>query len=132
MGTRHTSGANASLEQTWAVIGTSVRIVGGKNAPSALPPRSSLPPIATASSTQRCVRPAAVPSTIGPRSVVGVERVADLERSGAGDERVHELIPDVLVDEHPLDADAHLAGIRERTDEAALDRPLDVRASCRR
>ena len=66
-----TSGANASFEQTWAVVGTSVRTVGGKNVPSALPPSRTLPPSATASSTQRWVRPAAVASTIGPTSVVG-------------------------------------------------------------
>ena len=66
-----TSGAKASFEQTWAVGGTSVRIVGGKKLPSALPPRRTLPPIATASSTQRWVRSAAAPSTIGPSSVSG-------------------------------------------------------------
>ena len=32
------------------------------------------------------------------------------------------------MDEHPLDADAHLAGVREGADEAALDRPVEVGA----
>ncbi len=66
-----TSGANASFEHTAAVTGTSVRIVGGKYVPSAVPPRSALPPAASASSTQRWVRDAALPSTIGPTSVCG-------------------------------------------------------------
>ena len=32
----------------------------------------------------------------------------------------------VLVDEHPLDADADLAGVGERADEHAPDRPVEV------
>ena len=36
------------------------------------------------------------------------------------------VVPDLLVDEHPLDADADLAGIRERADQDALDRPVEV------
>src|SRR3972149_5112485 len=66
-----TTGAKASLEQTWAVVGTSVRIVGGKKAPSARPPVRSLPPMEIASSTPRCARCAWASSTIGPRTVSG-------------------------------------------------------------
>ena len=68
---RTTSGANASLLQTWAVAGTFSRTVGSKNAPSAWPPASTVPPAATASSTQRRVRTTFASSTIGPMSVVG-------------------------------------------------------------
>ena len=56
-----------------------------------------------------------------------IERVAHLELACPGDELVHEDVPDVLVDEHPLDTDADLAGIGERADEAAPHRPVEVR-----
>ena len=36
------------------------------------------------------------------------------------------VVPDVLVDEHPLDADADLAGVGEGADEAPPDRPVEV------
>src|SRR5690242_21284421 len=39
----------------------------------------------------------------------------------------HERIPDVLVDEHPLDADADLAGVRERANERPAHGPVEVR-----
>ncbi len=81
-----TSGAKASLEQTWAVTGVSVRIVGGKYVPSARPPIRTRPPSWTASSTQRWVRAAAASSTIGPRSVPGSDRVAHDQRPGALDQ----------------------------------------------
>ena len=55
-----------------------------------------------------------------------IERIAHLEQACAGDELVHECVPDVLVDEHPLDADADLAGVGEGTDEAAPHRPVEV------
>src|SRR3990172_898777 len=66
-----TTGAKASLEQTWALTGTFSRTVGGKNVPFARPPARTRPPRATASSTQRWVRSAAASSTIGPMSVPG-------------------------------------------------------------
>ena len=127
-----TSGANASFEQTAAVRGTSVRIVGGKNVPSALPPTRILPPRSTASSTQRWVRDAAFSSTIGPTSVVGSSGSPTLSAAAPAEELVHELVPDVLVDERPLDADADLARIGEAADEVPLDGPVDVRRTCRR
>ena len=121
-----TSGANASFEQTWAVTGTSVRTVGGKNVPSALPPARTRPPIATASSTQPWVRDAWC--VVDHRADVGrrIERVAELEVRDARQELVHERVPDRLVDEHPLDADADLAGVGERTDQDPLDRPVEI------
>ena len=66
--------------------------------------------------------------SVDHRADVGrrVERVADLERR-APRELVHERVPDVLVDEHPLDADADLARIGEAADEGPLDRPVEVR-----
>ena len=55
-----------------------------------------------------------------------------LSACGALDELGHERVPDVLVDEHPLDADADLAGVRERADERSAGRPSRGRRSCRR
>ena len=70
-GNTTTSGANASLEHTWAWTGVSLRTVGGKKLPSAVPPSRTLPPSALASSTHAWVRAAAAASTIGPTSTVG-------------------------------------------------------------
>ena len=81
-------------------------------APSAWPPTRTRAPSASASRTQRSVRAAASGSTIGPRSVVGVHGVAHPQRRGARDEALHERVPDRLVDEQPLHADADLAGCR--------------------
>jgi hypothetical protein len=58
-----TSGANASFEQTAAVTGTSVRIVGGKNVPVGLAAQEALPP-----ARERLVDPA-----LGPRRRVLVD-----------------------------------------------------------
>ena len=82
--------------------------------PSARPPARTVPPSATASSTQRWVR-ARLPG-VDHRADVGrrVERVADLQRLDALEELGHERVPDRLVDEHPLDADADLARRRRR------------------
>ena len=113
-----TSGANASFEQTWASTGTFSRTVGSKNAPSALPPTTTLPPSWTASSTQRWVRAAAWPSsTIGPTSVTGSIGSPRWSALTPVDELLEERLADVLVEEHALDADAHLAGVGERPDE---------------
>ena len=48
-----------------------ITVVGGRTAPSALPPMSTLPPASTASWTQRSVRCALARSTIGPTCVSG-------------------------------------------------------------
>ena len=100
--------------------------------PSALPPARTLPPSATASSTQRWVRDGLV--RVDHRADVGrrIERVADLEVADALDEPLHERVPDRLVDEHPLDADADLAGVGEGADEDPPDGPVEVGASRRR
>ena len=89
-------------------------------------PPGAVPPIATASSTQRWVRPAAVASTIGPTSVVGSSGSPTLSAAAPATNLLEERVPDVLVDERPLDADADLARVREAADEAALDRPVEV------
>ena len=123
-----TSGANASLEQTWAVGGTSVRIVGGKKLPSARPAQEQ-----RATEGDGLVDPALGPAGRGAvdhRAEIrrGIEWIAQLQVGGAGHEAVHERVPDVLVDEHALDADAHLTGVGEGPDEAALDRPVEIGA----
>ncbi len=79
----------------------------------------------------RLVDPALGPAgggTVDHRPDVGrgVERIADLEGLRALDEAGHERVPDPLVDEHPLDADADLAGVGEGADEAAPDGPVEV------
>ena len=42
---------------------------------------------------------------------VGIERVADPQRLGIGDEALGERVGDLLLDEDPLDRDAALAGV---------------------
>src|SRR6185436_13004275 len=50
----------------------------------------------------------------------------EVERLDALEEPLEERLANVLVDEQALDADAHLAGVRERADEGPLDRPVEV------
>ena len=56
----------------------------------------------------------------GPMSVAGIERIAGLHRLHARGEPLHERVVDVGVDDHPLGADAGLAGVLD----ARLDRLL--------
>ena len=112
-----TSGANASLEHTWAVSGTFGQ--DGRREERAVGPAAGED---RAAHRDRLVDPALGPAAwlrVDHRADVGrrVERVADLELRDAGEEPLHERVPDGLVDEHPLDADAHLAGVGERADE---------------
>ena len=96
--------------------------------------RATLPPSATASSTQRCVRGGRV--RVDHRAEVGrrVERIAHLAALRAPSaKRVHEVVPDVLVDERSRWTLMQTwPGVGERADEDAPDRPVEVRASGRR
>ena len=49
--------------------------------------------------------------------VSGCDRVAELQGGDAREELLEEGLADVLVEVHPLDADADLAGVGERADE---------------
>ena len=85
-GNATTSGANASFEQTAAVTGTSVRIVGGKKVPFDGAAEERL-----AAGRERLVDPAlgprgGVPVDHRPDVGLRVERVAQLEGPGALDE----------------------------------------------
>src|SRR5439155_22477367 len=58
---------------------------------------------------------------------LAVEGIADFQPPGYFDELRHERLPDVVVDEHSLDADADLSGVGKRADEDPLDGPVEVR-----
>ena len=127
-----TSGANASLEQTKLAGSAFSIIVGWKNAPSAAPPARTRAPSATAWSIHDCVRNTAFSSIIGPRSVVRVERIAELDRLDGGDELVAEPFVDLLDDKDALHRDADLTGVGESADLDAVDREVEIGIASRR
>src|SRR4029079_2349078 len=61
-----------------------------------------------------------------PQVGLAVEGVAQLQAFRSRDELLHECVPDLLVYEHPLYADADLAGVCEGADEDTADGPVEV------